>query len=220
MNSLIVNNVQKAYKNKQVLNNVSIECKTNEIISIFGRNGSGKSTLLELIFGTVKSDKIEIIINGLDIKPQNIIKSKKIAYLPQNSFLPKTLKVSNIIRLYFKDGEEQDKIFYSLGINTIQDKRIGNLSIGELRYLEFLLLCNLEHEFILLDEPFSMIEPIFIERIKEKLISIKKEKGIILTDHYYNDVLDISDKSYLINDSKIISIKDKNDLIKFNYLVS
>ncbi|EKT4550718.1 ATP-binding cassette domain-containing protein [Flavobacterium psychrophilum] len=220
MNSLIVKNIQKEFKNKQILNNVSIECKTNEIISIFGRNGSGKSTLLKSIFGTIKSDTIEILINEHNIKPENVIKSKKIAYLPQNSFLPKNLKISNIIRLYFKNGEQQDKIFYSSGINLIQNKSVGNLSIGELRYFEFLLLCNLDHYFLLLDEPFSMIDPMFIELIKEKLMSIKKEKGIILTDHYYNDVIDISDKLYLIKDSKIISIKDKNDLIKHNYLVT
>ena len=218
MNKLVVSKVQKKYKNKQILNNVSIECKTNEIITIFGRNGSGKSTLLQSIFGTIKTDNIEIIINGNTILYDKVIESRKISYFPQNSFLPKSIKVAEIIQMYFKNGDLQDKIFYSPRINNLQNKRVGNLSLGELRYFELLLISYLEHPFLLLDEPFSMIEPLFVELIKERLNLIKKEKGIILTDHYYEDVLDIADKSYLIKDAKIIPINNKSDLIRHNYL--
>ena len=218
MNKLVVSKVQKKYKNKQILNNVSIECKTNEIITIFGRNGSGKSTLLQSIFGTIKTDNIEIIINGNTILYDKVIESRKISYFPQNSFLPKSIKVAEIIQMYFKNGDLQDKIFYSPRINNLQNKRVGNLSLGELRYFELLLISYLEHPFLLLDEPFSMIEPLFVELIKERLNLIKKEKGIILTDHYYEDVLYIADKSYLIKDAKIIPINNKSDLIRHNYL--
>lgn len=220
MNKLIVNNVKKKYKDKQILNDISIECKTNEIITIFGRNGSGKSTLLQSIFGTIKTEHIEIIINGNIIPYNNVIESRKIAYFPQNSFLPKNFKVSDVIPMYFKNGELQDKIFYSPRINSLQHKKVGNLSLGELRYFELLLVSNLEHQFLLLDEPFSMIEPLFIELIKERLKLLKQEKGIILTDHYYYDALDIADKSYLIKDAKIIPILNREDLIKHNYLIS
>jgi ABC-type lipopolysaccharide export system ATPase subunit len=220
MNKLVVNNVFIKYKDKQILDNVTIECKTNEIISIFGRNGSGKSTLLQSIFGTIKTDNIKITINDKTINNDKVIESKKIAYLPQSSFLPKNIKVSDIIPMYFENGDLQDKIFYSPRINNIQYKKIGNLSLGELRYFELLLISNLNHSFLLLDEPFSMVEPIFIELIKDKLNTIKKEKGIILTDHYYDDVLDIADKLYIIKNAKIILIKNKSDLIEHNYLSS
>lgn len=218
MNKLVVSKVLKKYKDKQILNNVSIECKTNEIITIFGRNGSGKSTLLKSIFGTIKTDNIEIIINGIPINYDKVIESRQISYLPQNSFLPKSIKVAMIIQMYFKNAEIQDKIFYSPRINNIQNKSVGNLSLGELRYFELLLISYLEHPFLLLDEPFSMIEPLFVELIKERLKLVKKEKGIILTDHYYEDVLDIADKSYLIKDTKIIFINNKSELYKHNYL--
>ena len=79
---------------------------------------------------------------------------------------------------------------------------------------------NLNHQFLLLDEPFSMIEPIYKDVIKGLLLELKKTKGIILTDHYYNDVLEITDKNFVIKDSKIIKILDKKDLVKYEYLRS
>lgn len=220
MNILKVKNLTKKFDESNILDNVSIDCKTNEITSIFGGNGTGKSTLLQIIFGSIKADKCEIIINNIKFNQKNIFRHLKIGYLPQNSFLPKSLKVSDIIQLFLQNGEKQNIVFYSPNIYKIQDKKIGNLSIGELRYLEFLLISNLEHSFLLLDEPFSMIEPLYIEIIMDRLRGLKKVKGIILTDHYFNDVLNITDKSYLIKDGKLIKVKDKTDLIMFKYLNS
>lgn len=77
---------------------------------------------------------------------------------------------------------------------------------------------NLPHTFLLLDEPFSMIEPLYKEVIKEFLIELKNSKGIILTDHYYNDVLEITTKNYVITDAQIVPILDKADLIFYDYL--
>ena len=218
MNSLYIKGVHKSFKNNHVLKDISFECKTGEILGIFGRNGSGKSTLLKIIYGTMKSNAIQLQINSEIIKPKDIIKSKNIAYLPQDPFLPKSMKVRDIIPLFFNDGEKQDSIFYAPKISTFEKKKIGHLSMGELRYLELLLIGNLDHPFLMLDEPFSMIEPLYKEIIKNILMKLKEKKGIIITDHYYTDVIEITDYNFLIKDGMKIDINNLNDLEKHGYL--
>src|SRR5690606_15094202 len=123
---------------------------TGDVIAIFGRNGSGKSTLLKILFGTQKANNIDLYVDNTKI--DNITpKSNLIAYLPQEPFMPKDLKVRDIIPIYFPDGDKQNKIFHSPLIHKIETQRVGTLSLGEQRYLEFLLIVNLNHPFILLD---------------------------------------------------------------------
>ncbi len=220
MNLLEVTNLNKSYGNKVILKNMTLTCKTGEILGVFGRNGTGKSTLLKLLFGTVKADSILIRINSETISQKNIIPSKKIAYLPQDTFLPKEQKVRTIIPLFFPNGDDQNKIFYSPQVSNFEKIKVGQLSLGQLRYLELLILGNLKHPFLMLDEPFSMIEPIYKDVIKNLLLKLKESKGIILTDHYYNDVLQVTDRNFIIKDGKKIEIKNKEDLITYKYLNS
>jgi ABC-type multidrug transport system ATPase subunit len=220
MDFLKVTDLNKSYGNKTILKNIDLDCKIGEIIGIFGRNGTGKSTLLKLIFGTVKADSISIEINYEIIHQKAIISSKKIGYLPQDTFLPKERRVREIIPLFYPNGDDQDKIFYSPQVSSFEKIKIGKLSLGQLRYLELLIIGNLNHKFLMLDEPFSMIEPIYKDVIKNLLLELKKSKGIILTDHYYNDVLEITDKNFVLKDAEKIEIMDKDDLVKYEYLRS
>lgn len=220
MDVLEVTDLNKSYGKKAILKNINLDCKVGEIIGIFGRNGTGKSTLLKLIFGTIQADSILIKINSEIISQKAIIPSKCIGYLPQDTFLPKERKVREIIPMFFPNGEDQDKIFYSPQVSSFEKIKVGKLSLGQLRYLELLIIGNLNHKFLMLDEPFSMIEPIYKDVIKGLLLELKKSKGIILTDHYYNDVLEITDKNFVIRDAKKIEIKGKNDLVKYEYLNS
>lgn len=122
--------------------------------------------------------------------------------------------------MFFANGEDQDKIFYAPKISSFEAVKAGALSQGQLRYLEILILGNLDHPFILLDEPFSMIEPIYKSFIKTFLMKLKLKKGIILTDHYYQDVLEITEKNFIIKNAKKFKIKSKDDLLEHNYLKS
>ncbi len=218
MNILEIHRANKSFGKKNILKNISFTSETGKIKGVFGKNGTGKSTLLKLIYGVLKADSIQIQFNSKTIRPSHIISSKKIAYLPQDSFLPKELKVRAVIPLFLPNGSDQDKIFYAPKVTTFENTMIGKLSIGQLRYLEILLVGHLTHPFLILDEPFSMIEPIYKDIIKNYLLKFKESKGIILTDHYYNDVLDITDYNFLINKGEKVVIDHKDDLIKFNYL--
>ena len=220
MDVLNISKLNKSFGKKVILKDINLDCKVGEIVGIFGRNGTGKSTLLKLIFGTIKADSILIKLNAEIISQNKVISSKKIGYLPQETFLPKEWKVREIIPFFFSNGDDQDKIFYSKQVSSFEKMKVGQLSLGQLRYLELLIIGNLKHQFIMLDEPFSMIEPIYKEIIKNLLLELKKTKGIILTDHYYNDVLEITDKNFIIKDTEKIEIRNENDLIKYDYLRS
>lgn len=218
MSKLTINNVTKGFKNNPVLSDISFQTETGEILGIFGRNGCGKSTLLKILFGTLKPDALDAFIDSERYLPTKNVQLKNIAYLPQDNFLPQDIKVRNVVPLYFGNGEIQDKIFFDPRIAKIENQRIGALSHGERRYLEILMISGLPHRFILLDEPFSMIEPLYQDAIKELLLSIKKDKGIILTDHYYFDVLQITERNILIKNGKTIQIRDKSDLAENGYI--
>ena len=188
MNGLEVREVNKSFGKKQVLNDVSFSCKKGEIIGLFGRNGSGKSSLLRGIMGTLKMDFMTLAIDGEKIKPSEVIPQQKIGFLPQDTFFPKEMKVRDVIPLIFPGGEDQDKIFYSAGVAAFDGYKVGKLSAGQLKYLELLLLAHLPHLFLLLDEPFSMVEPQYIEKIKELLLPLRTSKGLVITDDYYQQL--------------------------------
>lgn len=213
-----LHNAAISFGKKEVLKEVSFSLKTGEVLGIFGRNGCGKSTLLRMIFGTIKKGSISISMDGVKFNPSSNITSECIAYLPQHSFLPKNIKVRDLIPIYFSEEKKQDTIFYDLQIAKLTAKKVGELSLGQIRYLEVLLVGNLDHPFMMLDEPFSMIEPLFKIEIKNLLNKLKLEKGIIITDHYYEDVLDITTQNLLIKNGTGIHIESKEDLKKLEYL--
>lgn len=226
MNCLELHSVYKSFDKKEVLSDVSFALKSGEILGLFGKNGSGKSTLLKILFGSLKADSLDLRLNGSSLISKTIIPDQIIGYLPQNNFLPKHLKVRDMIPYFYENGEDQDLIFRAPFIEKIAKRKIGTLSIGESRYLELVLVAHLSHPFLLLDEPFSMIEPLYKERIKDLLISLTKDnsgngltnKGIIMTDHYYPDVLEVATKSMVIVNGVSRQVKNKSDLQKEGYL--
>ena len=201
-----------------MLSGVSFRIETGDILGVFGSNGSGKSTLLKLLFGMLKADVIDIRFDEQKVAPSEIIKQQLIGYLPQHPFLPKNSRIRDIIPMYHNSEEKQDAVFYNPGVAKITHKKTGELSQGERKYFETVLLGHLDHPFLMLDEPFSMLEPLQTEAIKEFLLQIKKTKGLILTDHYYNDVLDITTQNLVIKEGQSFEIKGTDDLKKFEYL--
>lgn len=213
-----LHNASINFGSKEVLSEVLFSLETGEILGIFGRNGSGKSTLLKMIYGTIRQGSINSSINESVFTPSENILKKQIAYLPQDSYLPKNIKVRDLIPIYASEEEKQDKVFYDPYIASYTSKKIGELSLGQVRYLEVLLLANLDHPFLMLDEPFSMIEPLYKIQIKRILEALKSKKGIIITDHYYKDVLEISTRNILIQGGKSYKISSVSDLQKQGYL--
>jgi ABC-type multidrug transport system ATPase subunit len=213
---LSVNAITHCFGRKKVLEDISLECLTGEVVGLFGRNGCGKSTLLNILFGSTRPLSGSVRVD--DAPLLHNITGKQVGYSHQEIFLPLNITVRNLIPLYFPSGEDQNKIFYSPGIHAMETTRVGKLSLGEQRYLQFLLIVHLPHPFILLDEPFSMVEPVFREIIKEKIREQQAVKGFIITDHYYKDVLDIATKKLLMQSGKLMPVNDEYDLSAAGYL--
>ena len=112
MSELRIDSVSKKFKSRIILSDISLRIRTGEILGIFGRNGCGKSTLLKILFGVLPSDSDEILIDNDSFDTSTNIKLMRIAYLPQDSFLPNDLTVRAVIPIYYRDGEEQNRIFY------------------------------------------------------------------------------------------------------------
>lgn len=215
--TLNVKSVNHSFGKRQILSDISFTCKTGDVIAIFGRNGTGKSTLLKILFGTLHADKSEFYLDN-KIASAKIRLNKFIAYHHQEVFLPKNTTVRNLIPLYIPDGEKQNKLFYDQRINKIENLKVGVLSIGEQRFLQFLLILSLDHYFVLLDEPFSMVEPLYKDLIKEKIYEYRYQKGFVITDHYYQDVLQVANIKKVIKDGALLNVIKESDLIDFGYL--
>jgi len=216
MRELHVDSVIKTFGTTQILTDVFVHCKEGEIIGLLGRNGSGKSTLLKIIFGSLLADRKFVrvsnkITNGV-YDNRNLIN-----YLPQDSFLPSHIKIKKIISIFCdKDNAE---IIYNLEyIRPLLNKNIKQISGGENRFLQILLLVYSNAEFVLIDEPFNGVAPIYKDYIKDILIEQSKHKGIIITDHDFRNVLDIATRTILIHDGGTKEIKDSQDLVHWGYV--
>lgn len=215
-NLLEVDSVRKDFGSNQVLTDIYLSCQTGDIIGLLGRNGSGKSTLLKILFGTLHTDYKFIKLNGLILDQPYKIKNK-ICYLNQDNFLPWNLTIKQIVKLCFNKFDQheflEDEVF-----NKVLDTKIHSLSGGEARYLEIKLILNLDSLFVLLDEPFNGISPIHIELVKKMILAKSAKKGIVITDHDYRNVLDVTNRNYLLFDGGIKTITTKQDIIDWGYL--
>ncbi len=215
---LEVKQVSKTFGEKAVLQGASLGLKRGEIVGLFGRNGSGKSTLLKIIFGTVKAPKLDLTIDGVRWAQRAVIPAGKVAYLPQQEYLPTGITTRNLLPLIFNDAEKLDRIFYAPLVEDFAHRKLHDLSVGERKYLGILILCQLDHPFLLLDEPFTMIDPLCKDLIKTLLVATKETKGILLSDHYYDDVLQITDRNYLLKEGSLVPVAGRADLERWGYL--
>jgi ABC-type multidrug transport system ATPase subunit len=215
-NVLEVDSVQKQYDGKIILSDVYLKCETNDIIGILGRNGSGKSTLLKIIFGIVNADFKFVRIDG-EVKSKTNELLHQISYLPQENFIPNLFSVKKAIVLSIPK-DKLEEFYADEMIQSILNKKIKHLSGGELRYLEIKLILNNPSKFVLLDEPYNGLSPLMVEKINALITSMSNKKGIIITDHNYENVIKVSTKIVLMKEGKIHHIKDKNELVEKGYL--
>jgi ABC-type multidrug transport system ATPase subunit len=216
MSKLYVDSVIKSFGTKQILTDVFISCNKGEIIGLLGRNGTGKSTLLKIIFGSLIADRkfVKIgnkLINSL-FDNRNLIK-----YLPQDSFLPDHIKINTIIKL-FCNKHNRSIISENPLIKPLLNKKSKQLSGGERRVLEIFLIIFSKAKYILIDEPFNGVAPIYKEHIKDLIIEQSKSKGFIITDHDYRNILDIASKIVIIHDGGTKEVRNKDDLKYWGYI--
>ena len=214
-NLLEIDSVQLRFRERTILNNVYLKSETGKVTGILGRNGCGKSCLLKLIFGEIQTNEKSVRINE-NILFKDYRNPKDMRMLPQFNFLPKYIKVIQAFKYFDLDFFEFSDLFNEFS-NCAQSK-IRELSGGNVRIIEIYLILKSNAKFCILDEPFSHLSPknarIFIEIIKQE----KEKKGIILTDHMYNYIIEISDDLYLIKDCVSYKIDNIDKLKEYGYL--
>ncbi|MCP4977955.1 MAG: ATP-binding cassette domain-containing protein [Maribacter sp.] len=205
---LEVDNIELSFGNKRILYGIYIKAETGQVTGILGRNGSGKTCMLRIIFGDLDPKYKSIRKNGIH-QEYGLFKNRDIAFLPQHQLLPKNIKLSKAFDIFNLDWNVFTNIFNAFKIH--EQARTTELSSGELRVVEtYLVLCSGKN-IILLDEPFSFIAPIYIEKFKELIREKKRESIIIVTDHFYREIMQISDSVYLLKNgySKLIETKEQ-----------
>jgi len=216
MKKLYIDSVRKNFDTKQVLTDIFITCQKGEIIGLLGRNGSGKSTLLKIIFGSLEADN-KFVKAGNKILTGVFANRKLIKYLPQESFLPNHLKVKTMIELFC--GINKSRMIEAHDIlSPMLDKRSSQLSKGEKRILEILLIIYSDSDYALIDEPFNGVAPIEREMIKEVIKKQSADKGFIVTDHDYRNIIDMATQIVIIHDGGTKAIKNKDELKNWGYI--
>ncbi|GAB3911702.1 ATP-binding cassette domain-containing protein [Larkinella knui] len=181
---------------RKILQSVYVKLETGQITGLLGRNGSGKSCLLKSIMGLMPTETQSVRVDGHYVeKPYQ--QPGLIRYLPQHPFVPPSMTIRAAFDWY---GVKMDEIATEYPkIDDLKNQRIGQLSGGEKRLAEILLILKSDTAFVLLDEPFSHLMPVQIEQLQQTIRQESRRKGILLSDHLYRSVLDLSDSVYFLN---------------------
>jgi ABC-type multidrug transport system ATPase subunit len=203
---ICINNLHLSYGRKIILDGIEFTLKTGEIHGLLGLNGAGKSSFMQILAGSISKCTFRVIF---DDQPVDLTDHKKqyVAYLPQDPFVMKGVKVTDVVQYWYPDPADQDKILYEPMIHSMHDRKVGLLSMGERRFLEFLLVFYLPHPFLMLDEPFSGLAPLQIQRAQELIKEKGSQKGILISDHYYENILQISKSNWMLKNGKISTVE-------------
>jgi len=222
---LSIQNINKAIKDKNIVDNISFEVPSGCISGLLGPNGAGKTTTFYIIAGLIKADTGDIFLADENVSSFAMHKRSKmgIKYLPQEPSIFQNLSVyENLLglaELSFKRKEDIEnfitKSIDEFNLSEILNHKGRQLSGGQRRKVEIARTLAANPKIILLDEPFAGIDPIAIDEIKQVLIKLKnKNIGILITDHNVREALEICDHAIVINNGSIIAKGDKNSLIK------
>ena len=224
MNELIVQNFRKQYKNRTVVQDISLTIKSGEIVGLLGPNGAGKTTSFYMIVGLVPSNGGHIILDNKDISrlPIHQRASMGLSYLPQEPSVFRKLTAADNIRAILElqnlsseaVEERLEELLAELHISHIRDTLAVSLSGGERRRVEIARCLATNPSFILLDEPFAGIDPIAVLDI-QKTIRMLSDKGIgiLITDHNVRETLGICDRAYIVNEGHIFAAGSPEEIV-------
>lgn len=216
--------LEKSYQKKKVVDNVSLSVKKGEVVGLLGPNGAGKTTTFSLILGLIPKDSGRIYLDEEDITdlPMYARARKGLCLLPQEASAFRRLSVEdNLLSIMETKRNVQSKgnsdlagILEEFGLDKLQKAKAYTLSGGERRRLEIARALITTPEFILLDEPFTGIDPIGILDLQEIILDLKNRRiGILLTDHSVRETLKITDRAYIIDKGRILMEGTPQELV-------
>ena len=220
-------NLIKSYNSKTVVNDISFDVKPGEIVGLLGPNGAGKTTSFDMVVGLVKPDfgNVELFGKSIIKLPVHERSKSGIGYLTQEPSIFRRLTVADNLKLIWDvlkniDEDEQEKrlerLLKEFDLVDLRDHIAISLSGGERRRVEIARVLATDPKFILLDEPFTGVDPIAIQEIQKLIADLKNKRniGILLTDHNPKATLSITDRAYIIQDGKILLAGSAKDIAK------
>jgi lipopolysaccharide export system ATP-binding protein len=220
---LVAEQLVKIFGRRRVVQGVDIHLASGEIIGFLGRNGAGKTTIFQMIVGLLKPDEGRILLDGEDITPWATHKRAEagLTYLPQENSIFLKASVRDNLHLALEllpysrseRGPAAQALLEEFGLADLAGQRAYSLSGGERRRLEIARALTLKPKFLLLDEPFTGIDPITVVEIQKILLRLKARGiGILLSDHNVRDTFRIADRAYIIDDGLIL-IEDAPEIV-------
>lgn len=210
-----LDNVELYFKNKRILNGIYLKAETGQVTAILGRNGCGKSSLLNIAFGNLKPKYKLIRLNSKPLlKPLYLTGLAK--YLTQYNFIPSGMKLSYVFKLYQLDWDSFTENFEAFSI--YKSSKLKALSGGERRIVETYIILKTKSDIVFLDEPFSHLSPLHIETVKQMIADEKEHKVIIISDHLYQHIIEVSDTIYLLKNGATKKIEKLTELEDYKYL--
>lgn len=220
---LCVSGLKKSFKQRQVVNDVSLEVNNGEVIGLLGPNGAGKTTSFYMIVGLIATDGGSITLDDEEISHRPIYERARLGlgYLPQEASIFRKMTVAQNINAILeisypreKRAEQLEMLLADLHIEHLRNNKALSLSGGERRRVEIARVLARNPRFILLDEPFAGVDPIALIDI-QNLISFLKQRGIgtLITDHNVRETLRICDRAYIINQGSVLAAGIPEDLV-------
>ncbi len=214
MKALHTAEITKTYRGRKVVDNVSIKVQQGEVVGLLGPNGAGKTTSFYCIVGLISPDSGKVLLGEEDITSEPMYKRarKGISYLPQEASVFRKLSVEDnlmaileTLRLSRHDRRDRaNRLIRDLGLETVRHSKGYMLSGGERRRVEIARSLVIEPSYLLLDEPFSGIDPIQVLELQKIIFDLKRSGiGILVTDHNVRETLAVTDRAYIINDGRI-----------------
>ncbi len=225
MSRLSTSNLKKKYRQRPVVNGVSVNVDSGEVVGLLGPNGAGKTTCFYLIVGLIPVDNGQVVLDDKDVTtlPMHARARLGLGYLAQEPSVFRKLTVKQnvraILELRGKLSKREQKntcsaLLEELGIEHLKDSLAMALSGGERRRVEIARALAVEPRFILLDEPFAGVDPIAVMDIKN-IVSHLCDRGIgvLITDHNVRETLDICDRAYIINEGRVMADGDPDSIL-------
>ena len=214
MLKLQADELHKSYRGRKVVDDVELEIGQGEVVGLLGPNGAGKTTTFYILVGLARPDSGRVLLNGEEITdlPMYLRARSGISYLPQEpSVFRQLTSEENLLAvletLPLTPEQQRDRLeelLVQMGLETVRTSKAYTLSGGERRRLEIARSLTLEPSFILLDEPFSGIDPLTVKDLQEIIRELAKSGiGVLITDHNVRETLTVTDRAYILKSGKI-----------------
>lgn len=225
MAQLKASNLAKAYRGREVIQDVSVEIDSGQIVGLLGPNGAGKTTCFYMIIGIVPADRGVITIDEEDITALTMHERARrgVGYLPQEASIFRKLTVGDNIMAILETRSDlnkkervarRDELLNEFNVAHLRDSLGQSLSGGERRRVEIARALATEPDFIMLDEPFAGVDPISVADIKQIIQHLRDRGiGVLITDHNVRDTLDICEKAYIVGEGRIIASGTTEDVL-------